>query len=85
MVDYYSEKKALEGVISKVKPVTEKLFDIEVEIPGEKPMKMTWPSDTLFFCSDKIRDRECSKESKNPDEQELIDVGFCFSLKGKCE
>ena len=40
MVDYYETKKGIPGVLSKVKPINSKIFDVEVEMPGEKPKKM---------------------------------------------
>lgn len=52
MVDYFIDRKTFPGVISKVKPLTDKLFDVEVEIPGETPLKMTWPNEHLFFCGE---------------------------------
>ena len=50
MVDYFIDRKTFPGVVSKVKPLTDKLFEVEVEIPGEVPLKMTWPNEHLFFC-----------------------------------
>jgi len=40
MVDYYETKKGFPGILAKVKPVNSKIWDVEVEIPGEKPMKL---------------------------------------------
>ncbi len=52
MVDYLIDRKTHPGILSKVNPVTEKLYDVELEIPGEKPIKITWPNEHLFFCGD---------------------------------
>ena len=54
MVDYYETKKGIPGILSKVKPINSKLYDVEVELPGEKPIMMNWPHEYLFFCGSKI-------------------------------
>jgi len=38
MVDYMKNSKEIHpGILSKVKPVSDKIWDIELEIPGSKP------------------------------------------------
>ena len=66
MVDYYETKKGVPGVLSKVTPVNSKLYDVEVEMPGQQPKKMLWPHEYLFFCGQKIEKRSCDKKSVDP-------------------
>lgn len=53
MVDYFVKDKGHDGVIVKVKPITDALYDVEVDITGGKPLKTTWPNAELFFCGEK--------------------------------
>ena len=45
---------------------------------------MKYPSENLFFCGDKIKDRKCGSKSIDPAKKNLKDYKFCFTLKGTC-
>jgi len=43
---------------------------------------MNYPNNDIFSCGEKINDRKCGPESKDPKMKKLKNYKFCFTQKG---
>lgn len=80
LVDVELDLKWQEGLVKKVTKVSDDLYNLLVLIDGKSELSFKWPGSTIDYCSKKIPNRKCDKNSMEPAVANAFKGKICFSL-----